>query len=349
MDRRVNAISDKVDLALAYAEETRSDKAEILEDLRPLRSLYELLISNPHLNPRTGQLLPMDRWPMEPPPVRQRQKKAISREALMDELDYDAELLTDNLAMVLRWGNDLSLREQERAVYITQSPKLRDWLLSPRNAVLLINGNEPEVASARVHATSFISAHLVNSVAATRGTAGMCWFCGLHRDTRRDAKKANVRGVIASLAGQLLAQYAGFDLYFFKRRHLQAVRNGDFESLCNLLDELILQLPPGTITFCVLDWLSCLEFGGAQEVAEVKGLVKRLMQVVESPLPGGNKFKLVFVNAGGPCRAGKLISREETINVPETVDGDGSGFTRMMWKMRVGDQIQDLSKKGARK
>lgn len=327
-------MANNVDTLMMYAAYHKDQQAEILEWLQALRGLYNMLRNNPQLDPRTGQFL----LEGQPPSEKAVTKKSINASELQSELDYDADLLQGDLKCALRWGQQLDLRSQDRGVYIMNSTKLKDWLLSERNGILLINGNEPELDQ-NIHATSFLSAHLINSVCATKKNM-ICiyWFCSLHRNARKDPH-ATVAAIVLSLICQLLSRCKRFDLSFFHRRHLHGVREGDLDIICNTLDELILQLPKRTVLFLVLDCLSFLE--DAQRRADVQYLVGRLCQVARTP--GKAVFKLLINNAGGRFRAGSEIEKEDTLMVPQSVDGDGAGFSRLMWNLRIEQQVKELA------
>lgn len=338
MDMNINAVAHDVDLVLQYAAYNREQQAEVVEGLQALKSLYQLLLSNPQLDPRTGRLRADSYLTAQSSSMT---RKAISPKALLEELEHDPSILPNDLRTVLHWGENLSLQEQDRAVHIIQHQKARDWLLAATNGVLLINGNEPEL-DASVHATSFVLAHLVNSIAATDSMLCMYWFCGQHRNARRD-RNATAASIVCSLINQLLEQHKGFDLYFFKRRHLHAVRDRDLETLCNVLDELIAQLPKNTVLFCTLDWLACLE--DSKRSSDVYYLVERLYQVASAPHPNGAKFKLLFSHPGGPFRAGRVVSRTDSLVVPESIDGEGMGFSKLRWNSQIGGALREVAKR----
>lgn len=323
---------------MLYAAHHKEQQAEILDGLQALRALYTMLRSNPQLDPRTGQFLTEDKRPNDKAVTMTR--KAISAADLQNEVDFDQELLNNDLQTALRWGAQLTLRSQDRAVYIMNSPKLKDWLLSSENGVLLINGNEPDLDQ-NIHSTSFLSAHFVNSVAkAKKNMICLYWFASLHRNQKKDAH-ASIAAVVGSLIAQLLEGYRGFDLSFFHRKHLNGVRDGDLNIICNVLDELVARLPKRTVLFVVLDCLSFFEDTARR--ADVRYFVERLCQV--SRTPGRAVFKLLINNAGGPFRAGAEIGKDDTLTVPESVDGEGAGFSRMMWNVRVEKPVKELARR----
>src|SRR5215469_10126751 len=91
-------------------------QAEILEGLQALRALYHLLRSNPQLDPKTGQFLLAQK--QEEAVVKK--TKSITLSDLQAELDFDATILDHDLQTALRWGQALSLRTQDRAVWVMQ-------------------------------------------------------------------------------------------------------------------------------------------------------------------------------------------------------------------------------------
>lgn len=80
---------------MLYAAHHKEQQAEILEGLQALRALYTMLRSNPQLDPRTGQYLTEDKRPSNDKTVTT--KEAITASDLLNELDFDGELVQNDL------------------------------------------------------------------------------------------------------------------------------------------------------------------------------------------------------------------------------------------------------------
>jgi len=306
-----------------------------------LKNLEELLRSNSRLHPQTGQLLQAQ---YQSPPQK---RKAISRQSLCESvLRYEESIPWTDLAAVMNRVRELSLKEQDRIVYVTESQTLKNWLLNPMNAVLLIRGNSEDTDNS-ASAMSFVAAHVIQSARQIKKSRLLClhWFAGQHRNVRGDLD-ANVHGIIRSLIGQLVHMYNGFDLYFLKRSWALAMRENDLTVLCDVFDELIFQLPEKTVVFCVIDWLACLEY---QQREEVELLLERLQAIARHASGKGCVFKLLLTHSGGIFRAAALFQGDgEILDVRENGEGARMGINNRMWDAKVGVNIDHLAVRSKR-
>ncbi|KAI0151811.1 hypothetical protein GGR57DRAFT_470459 [Xylariaceae sp. FL1272] len=275
-----------------------------------------------------------------------RRKPPISRKTLCAVvLRYEKSLPWNDLATILHYQSDLDLVAQDTIMYIIQNEALKTWLLDPKNAALLVRGLS-EHSLQDVSPISFFAAHFIQSIPSTTNTSrfiGLFWFAKQHQDTRTD-EDANVHGVIRSLIGQLLHAYGRFDLYFVKKRHGESIiGDNDLETLCDIFDNLILQLPRKKVTICVIDWLACLEYDEQENVAY---LLKRLMSIIRHPNESGSLFKLLVTHTGGAFRGAEVFEKSGTIlDVPEGGDGSRMGFSQLMWQDEVDDKLEHLGRR----
>ncbi|KAI3336581.1 hypothetical protein HD806DRAFT_542439 [Xylariaceae sp. AK1471] len=307
-----------------------------------LQALGGFLRSNPLVNPRTGQLVQVHHCAQPPPP----RGKTISRQTLCEAvLRYEEEIPLADLNTILRRGGDFDLEEQDRIVYVIESHVMRNWLLEPQNAVLLVRGNSYRIEGT-VSAMSFLAAHVVQSTRNAQRPGLLClyWFVGQHRNARKDVD-ANVHGIMRSIIGQLVYMHNGFDLSFITGRMATAIRDNNLKVLCNVFDELIFQLPKKTVIFCVIDWIACLE---CRQKDDVKYILHRLRKIASCLSEKGKVFKLLLTNGSGGFRSAALFGRRQTLNVPEYVDGNRMGFNKLMWEVKVSPKIEHLAGKSKR-
>ncbi|KAI1150758.1 hypothetical protein F4825DRAFT_425466 [Nemania diffusa] len=342
--RAVLAVKSEAEICgfrrLQIVDERTKGQSKMLEEI------VLLLRSNPNIDFRTGQFR---QYPFATAGQTTLKRRAISRQSLCEAvLRYDENIPSDDLAAILHGGSNLSLKGQDRVVYVIESEALKAWLLNSNNAALLIRGSSEHLESDE-SAISFVVAHLVQSTQKAQHASrilGLFWFTKQHQNKSRDAD-ANVHGVIRSLIGQLVYGYGEFDLYFIKRSHATAIReDNDIKTLCDVFDNLIYQLPEKTIVFCIIDGLSCLEYS---EKHDVQYVVQRLLSIVRHSNENGSMFKLLLTHAGGTFRAATtFVGRGEILDVPEDGNGKGMGFTRLMWDGNVDDKFQRLAKRSAR-
>ncbi|RWA07424.1 hypothetical protein EKO27_g7677 [Xylaria grammica] len=340
----VSSVRDEAEICGSRRLQTIDESTR--ESLDVLKKLELLLRSHPMVDYRTGQFRLDSLSMMQVPAPKGR---AISRQSLCEAvLRYDEDVPRNDLAIIMHEGSGLSLTAQDRIVFIIESGALKAWLLGSKNGALLIRGS-PEHVGSDTFAISFAAAHLVQSTQKAQRTShiiGLFWFAKQHQNRRSDAD-ANVHGVMRSLIGQLVHAYGNFDLHFIKRSHAVAIReDNDLKTLCDVFDNLVFQLPRKTITICVLDWLACLEY---HEKHNVDYLVKRLLSIVRHSNENGSLFKLLLTHDGGAFwAASTFIERGDVLDVPEDGNGNGMGFTRLMWDANVDDRFKHLATRSIR-
>jgi hypothetical protein len=320
----------------------RLGRGEQMETYKVVCELMDFLKSHPLLDPKTGKSLPLPSVPPPPP-----KGKSISRSALCTSLlNYDDEIPIKDLKTMMQYGHELTLKEQDRIIFAIEDRRFKNWLAAPRSAALLIKGNATNLEHNPVCSMSFLAAHLVNSVNALPDARMIClhWFTSEHRDVRKST--GSVAAIMRSLIGQLVYLYRGFDLYFIKRSTAEAIRDSnDLAVLCDVFDQLIVQVPAKATVFCVIDWLAQLEYDYKEDVALV---VERLRSVARFAGDQGSSFKLLLTHAGGSFIAANQFSDDsgELLVLPEAISGERMGFTKAIWDSKAGDEIAALTMRG---
>ncbi|KAI0529919.1 hypothetical protein GGR58DRAFT_277212 [Xylaria digitata] len=340
--RAISAAKDEADICGLRRLKNLDERTQKLLDMH--KEIVQFLRSNPKLDPHTGQ---WRQYSLGQPAAQARKRRAISRQSLCDAvLRYDEDVPPADLAAIMHGANGLSLKAQDRIVYVIESETLQAWLLNPRNAALLIRGNVEHLGDGGTSAISFVAGRIIQSTQEVQHASrllGLFWFAQRHQSKRNDAD-ANVHGVVRSLIGQLVHAYGEFDLSFIRRSQAKAIReNNDLETLCNIFDDLILQLPDGTITMCVIDSLGSLEY---HEKKDVNYLIQRLLSIVRCANENGSLFKLLLTHPGGTFWAASTFAKAgDVLQVPEDGNGKGMGFNKLMWDANVDDKFERLATK----
>ncbi|KAI9690601.1 MAG: hypothetical protein M1820_009996 [Bogoriella megaspora] len=362
---RVGQINSKVDYLIFSAETGRMETNALLSHVQQLNDQAEKLIavhkklleSSPmYLDVKSsdgGRLLPA-RSASPTNPASHQARKTLSRKKLLQYLDIDITELRDDMLHTLQTSHALPTASQDRAVALIRHPTLKSWLTSLKHAALLLHGNDPDPWTSG-SATTVVSAHLAQSVSHVSGLNCLYWFCEGKRN-RDSSISAMMRGLIA----QVLVQNREIDLGFVKGRHLKAIRSSceddddddddrqeeNLGELCDTLDTLLYQLSEGTTTFCILDGVVGYEDRARRE--RLHYVLERLKRVTAAPHQKGSVFKLLVAHAGGRLEAEDLFEEDETLRLPEEVDGDGMGFSNWMWEKGVGEKVEGLAE-GKRK
>lgn len=193
-----------------------------------------------------------------------------------------------DLVTVFRRSSNLDLNEQDRAVWLIESARLKGWLTSSE-----------------------------------------------HEDL-----DASVVRMMRSLVGQLLIQHKRFDLSFFRRYHASRVVENDINTLCDIFDNLVLELPKHTMLFCVIDSISFYEDHFRRDDTVLA--ISRLYNV--TTLQHNAILKLLVTTPGRSIYVKDYLPKNKILLVPEEADGRRQGFSALSWNRNAGRQVEGLGK-----
>jgi hypothetical protein len=241
---------------------------------------------------------------------------------------------------------NLSLEDQDRAVYMMQSGPLQNWLQATNSSALLVNGGA--YSSGQRSPLSFVCAKLSNALRQARKHGSVAlesmiidlhFFCGEHVNWR-DSLDNGPAGVLNSLLAQLLTRYTLFDVSLIK--HLKKLESDDTKALGNLFGKLLTQLPSKKMVFCIIDGLSFYE--DEERMEDCEQLLRRLISLTRRLESDGSCIFKLLLTAPTELRLNAVdkLDEEEILRIPEGLE-KGGGFTDMKWEMGAGQDIVDLS------
>ncbi|KAL9625357.1 MAG: hypothetical protein Q9160_000420 [Pyrenula sp. 1 TL-2023] len=210
-----------------------------------------------------------------------RGNKALTAEGLLNLLDYDDAISRQDIETCLSRGYTQSDAAHTRSTWVFQSSELGNFLAGKTESRLLyINGNAD--ATDFISPLSVVCARISDLVSVSDRVLLLSYFCGCHADELRDPR-ANPRGMLSSLLGQLIWHIKGrrdlernLDLSSVTEQHGESARDEDLDALLWLFKTIVLQLPKGTVMFCLVDSLSVYENGGRREdmIKSMKSLAR---------------------------------------------------------------------------
>ena len=262
------------------------------------------------------------------------QPKGITANQVLESLSYGSDVPSRDVQNCLRLAGTLSIDDQNRAVALMRSPKLRSWIKSTSSAALLLNGNSKVVRRSPV---SFVSAKLADSLRTEGPLIALRFFCGEHHNESQDPD-ASPPGMMNSLLAQLLEQYNDFNLADV--RHLDKVKNDDVASLCKVFGKLVAQLPPQIILFCIIDAVSYYE--DTDRRAELLAAIGSLLRLAAND--SDCVFKFLLTSPGRSRHVCKLFDKHEIFDLPAYCPNQG-GFTALQWGVKMGHDVEELSQK----
>ncbi|KAL3428634.1 hypothetical protein BDV09DRAFT_190782 [Aspergillus tetrazonus] len=244
-------------------------------------------------------------------------------------LTYDRSVPEKDLAANLHNVWHLPLSYQNRILATMQTPKLHTWITTPNSSALFLNLNTPAVSPLHA-ASSFLPAKLVQSINAqpSESIITLTFFCGAHACPTDP--HSSPQGTTRSLAAQLLESYPGFDLQTVRR--IAQLHEDDVHGLCEIFRDLVGQLPPDVMVFCVVDEVTAFEerIGLRESGAEV---VQALVQTVEEcvdkkSVDGRCVFKLLLTSPRNSRWLWRLTPGDmgDVVWIPDVVPSLG-GFT----------------------
>ena len=254
-------------------------------------------------------------------------------------VDFDIELLPNDVESTLQNVWTLPLPAQDRAATIIASPQLRTWLTTPQPSALFINGNHD--ASARQSPLSYVCGKLIDSMSSPVEGSGHPWilacafFCGQHMDL--DDPASGPAGMMRSLLARLLLNYSVFKLTTIKR--LLNIDPSEIGELCSAFADLIAQLPRRYVVFCIIDGLTLYEDSPSRCEAAMEA-TRTLLEVMESCKTNGCVFKLLVTCPGNSRTLYREFDEEEIIWMPKKVDPHG-GLTEAKWSASAGVHLSD--------
>lgn len=232
-------------------------------------------------------------------------------------------------------GTSLSLTDQDRVVWMMQSPKLREWLNFPKSQTLLINGDGD--ANEMFSSTTFLTAKLLESLGHIEPIISQHFFCSLHTTSRKDAM-ADATGLIKSLVSQLLVRDISWDLSSLSTADLGNIQHNDLQTICVLFKSLIHQLPDATFLFWMIDGITYYERSERRRdfvkvIDELLGMIKDCNGVV---------IKLLLTCPGTSLYVKDALGKDSILSVPPTVDGSRQGWSERAFRNTLGYEIENL-------
>ncbi|KAJ9604441.1 hypothetical protein H2200_011277 [Cladophialophora chaetospira] len=313
---------------------------------RVVNDLMLLLATHPAYDHRTGQLLCLpsgvrqvkssDAILSSDSESRNETRNVISTSGLIRLLRPSRLVVGDDLHRLVNSGHSLNLRQMDRVKWMmTSSNKIREWLMSSRSRVLLINGNSSAIES--VSPTTFLASRLLTTLERMRSVISIYYFCSLHTPSSRE-HESNGTGMLRCLLVQLLEAGKPWNLSFLSEDDLDNLDGADLEALRNLVHNLIKRLPEKTVLFCVIDAVNFYERDDTRD--DFLAVIDQLVFEVERSRK--ITIKVLFTCHLRSVFVREYVDDEDVLLVPERVDGDGQGWSKFTWQRTMGRQIEEL-------
>ncbi|KAK6345985.1 hypothetical protein TWF730_010320 [Orbilia blumenaviensis] len=206
-----------------------------------------------------------------------------------------------DLKSILTRVQDFDAKCQSQAQSMIQNQRFLTWMTSQKSDILLVDGNLPSSASDNLSAMSLFSATFAISMVSVRpDDVFVQFFCGLHTAANRDwfyGPSGLVRSLILQLV-RALDQRNDPDLSFIdSNEYIQGLEEHDLVILCSTVEKLVIQFPPGTNIFCVIDGISVYDKEYQGLFWSMKFVLSRLQDIVRNEGLETN-FKILCTTPG---------------------------------------------------
>ncbi|KAI0018409.1 hypothetical protein F4780DRAFT_751453 [Xylariomycetidae sp. FL0641] len=259
----------------------------------------------------------------------------ITPEEVLEELQYDSELVPRDVEKLLQLGRPSATvpLDVARVRAIQASPQVRAWLSVEDNSLLLING----ATDALDPSISFVSAQLFQSLLqqSTRTHQSMdvvviAYFCSQHRNYYRDAA-ATPAELAMSLLLQLVDGYRGFHSNDLKDR-LEKTQPDDIGSICDSLSHLIHQLPSTVVVYMVVEGLSFCRLPPERQEG-TREAVTLLVELFRKRYDA--TLKMLFTSATSHSFVEDVFDEDEVCHAPSDPAPAGDPFLKCTFPENV--------------
>lgn len=243
---------------------------------------------------------------------------------LVDLLEFNVEWSRKDIATCRALGGTMGDAAKDRASFVANSKKLQLWLTDPtKSQALIINGDFKH--DAFTSPFSFLCAEISHMCGSVQNTYVITYFCGLHSDSWRN-RRANARGMMISLIGQLLSSKKSFDLSFIDKKTIEEVKDDSIRALCRIFRRLVFQLPEEVILFCCIDTISIYETSDRLE--ETRFAFRTITRLLAAKKRKGT-FKLLITSSGQSLDVEAYLNEEDILRVPDYIDGNRQGVINL--------------------
>lgn len=199
----------------------------------------------------------------QPPDGEDVPEPLISSIELLGVLGIRPELAWDDLEDAALEGPKFGDRQLGRARSLLRTDEFLSWFRGRQSSILLVEGNMTQHAYSKLTPLSSLGATLASSlVGSSSDDIVLFFFCGLRCTERgKGQETSGPNFMIRSLITQLLThnKMPEPDLEFLTEEFLAACEDHDIRALCQLFENLVLQISPWTQVYCILDGVTWYE------------------------------------------------------------------------------------------
>lgn len=178
---------------------------------------------------------------------------------------------TRDFDYVLRQGLQFDHLQQSQIQWVLQQERFWQWFSMDSSDFLLAHGELMDFSDnqGRVSSLSVVCATIMASLSQTTSkAAGLYYFCGLHLSSYDDLR--GPQGLLRCLISRLLVELdtsSGCtpNLGFVDALFLEQLQRRDVRYLYDLFSSIVMQFPPNTTIYCMIDGITWYERSDMRE------------------------------------------------------------------------------------
>lgn len=196
------------------------------------------------------------------------------------------------------------------------TPNFKNWLGGGRSDILLVDGHSGPAKFGKTSPMSVFCATFIASTVKLQSTIVLHFFCGQH--VTFDDPLRGPHGLLRSLICQLLlypnTQEPNLEM-LSQQELYNDLRAHELDALRHLFQQLIQQIPTGTLVFCIIDGISEYETRMNNSNEDLRSVVETLQSITHEQTQFGPTFKVLLTSANRSTEIVKQIPRQEQVSL----------------------------------
>lgn len=250
---------------------------------------------------------------VETVPAMEMSYPSSSPEQLMAILQVPPDQEIRDLEFVLKQSREFDSNSMSCGATIIANPRFQNWLVTSETGLLYVEGQLDSSKFGKTSPISYFSANLAQLFMATPVSIVIQFFCGQHVACNNEMQ--GPQGLIRSFLAQLLQHWnegasLGIDLADFTSEH----EGISMETLCQIFEILLKQVPKSSTVFCIIDDLAQFE---REKWDEDYWHFLRMLGFLVMNQDSSVRFKVLLTTSTKSKRLQEQIPEEYKIQVTE--------------------------------
>jgi hypothetical protein len=229
-------------------------------------------------------------------------------------LNVPVDAANKDLGHVLQQSSTLKTDNLAQGRWLMTTTEFKNWLAGRSSDILLVDGHCDQANAGKISPMSVFCATLAATVAKLQWTIVLNFFCGQHVAFHDPLRGPN--GLLGSLICQLLLSPNTLEpnLEILDQQEIyNELHRHDLHTLLHLFQELVRQIPQGTLIFCIIDGLSEYETRMENSAENLRSVIQGLQSILHDQF--GPIIKVLMTSAHRSTDIMKQIPAEQCVSL----------------------------------